>query len=318
MKKILIGILLMVVLCVGFVVATTCYVQEHCPGDILCNGNTNTCIDCIDTDGYDPFTKGTLVQGTDGTIGYMIYYDDEEYCVNDDKVMEYHCVDESSSSVRYSSRITCSDLGDYSCYDGACVYNGLIGEVGAGVALVDDEIEQSFVEDSWGVSQLYLPLSMELNSNIVFSSCSDSDSDAADARYVPGTVRCRTNGRRFTSFEDSCTTLRAIDDNGDDMNQSAVLEYCVTEEKCEEISETGEIFETEILSGGYFITVYSTYSYCPDPSYYGCETDDGVGYCVVAHGVGQGDAAVAQIGSSQVNQGWYQALRNAITGGFFF
>ncbi|MBT3985476.1 hypothetical protein HOD38_05250 [archaeon] len=290
MKKIIIGILFMLVLCVGFVMAQTCYSGSQCPDDVVCNMETYTCWECIDTDGQDPYTKGTLVQGTSGvTQGYYLYTDDEEYCVNDYEVREYYCPEGTSSSIRIGYNIDCSLLGDYVCYDGACVYDGIVGNVDAGVALVGDEIEQSFLSmmGAYGVEALDV-------SNMY--SCKDTDVDENDVYSTPGKVAC------FGPILNSAVVL--VDGCRTEGRRVFLREYFA--EDCADCDEY------EILTGEYTINIYYEDYFCGLVGSNQCLTDDnGAAYCESAQN-GGGQQAVAQ------EPNWVDALRATITGGIFF
>ena len=274
----------MLVLCVGFVMAQTCYSGSQCPDNIVCNMNTHTCWECIDTDGNDPFTKGTLVQGTSGvTQGYYIYTDDEEYCVNDYEVKEYYCPEGTSSSIRYVYDKSCLDFGeDYVCSNGACVHVGVVGDVDTGVALVGDDLEQSFLPmmEAFGVEALDVSSMYD---------CKDTDVDENDVYSEPGKVAC------FGPILNSAVVL--VDGCRTEGRRVFLREYFA--EDCADCDEY------EILTGEYTINIYYEDYYCGRVNENRCLTDEnGAAYC---------ESVQAEVGD-----GWLDAVRNRLSGAFFF
>jgi hypothetical protein len=300
MKKIIIGILLMIVLCVGFVMA--CNSHNDCEGtDYWCV--QGECFDCIETDGTDYYEKGTVVQGLRGDVaGWSYLYDDDEYC-SGDRVLEYVC--NADSSFAYSHWKDCIELGDYSCYDGACVYNGVAGEVDAGVALV------GFGGNSLSYSDFYDSIDYELNKDVLsFAYCTDSDEGEDNPFAVAGYVSCSSRGVKNRVFGDYCFTTEDFNGNG----YHQIMDYCIPESE----NDPDCSFINQVRNGKQVIDLYGSSEECMDDNYNSaCEYDaNGFAYCTYGF-AGQlegGDIS----GGSPDGKGWFKSLRNRFTGGFFF
>jgi len=298
MKKIIIGILLMIILCFSFVMAQTCNDNNDCEGtDYWCL--SGTCYDCIDSDGTDYFTKGTLEQGLSGSIaGYSYVTNVEETCVNDYEVREYSCQDDSS--FRYSYDKDCTDFGEnYICSGGACVYESIAmaGDVEMEGILIDDEIEQSFVSlmDAFGISALDV-------SSIY--SCKDTDGASNYSYGIPGKVAC------FGPILNSAVIL--VDGCKTEGKRVYLREYFA--EDCANC----DVYE--IVTGKYTINIHYEDYYCGRVNDNRCLTDDhGAAYCESAQtNVGRQLGVLAQEEEDPGSRGFLQNLRQRITGGFFF
>ncbi|MFH1270291.1 MAG: FG-GAP repeat protein [Nanoarchaeota archaeon] len=70
---------------------------------------TPTLLECIDSDGWDVYTKGNVVADFPSDAGYTTYWDE---CVSLDEVKEWVCQDGHAVALSFDC--------DFGCFDGAC------------------------------------------------------------------------------------------------------------------------------------------------------------------------------------------------------
>jgi hypothetical protein len=245
MKKILIGIIFVLILSFSLVLANSnpeCWDDDDCVGGLSClNG---ICIECIDSDGgLNYYERGSIAEALYDGNNY--YQDLEDKCAeieffddSPDILHEYYC-DSANPSNYLVQTYDCSEEGK-NCVDGACV----------GIDFRDRS--QSGLDD-------YMSAFGFDGTEVLFN-CKDSD----DGYDEPGKVAC------YGPVLDSAVIL--VDGCRTEGRKVFLREYFA--EDCPKCNEY------EILTGEYTINIYYEDYYCGSPEDGECLVDEkGAGYC---------------------------------------